>query len=97
MEYVIPIVALGALGTMYACAKETAVVAGKVFDCHKQPAGGTQIRIGNEIRYTDVAGRFQFTDVPFGHHVLAIRHGDVEKQRSLHIRTRSLALYETIA
>lgn len=97
MEYVIPIVALAVLATIYVCSKETAVVAGKVFDGHKQPAGGTQVRIGNVITYADAAGRFQFADVPFGHHVLSIRHGDVVKERSLHIRTRSLALYETIA
>ena len=97
MEYAIPIVALAVLGTMYACAKETAVVAGKVFDGHKQPAAGTEIRIGNEITYADATGRFQFADVPFGRHVLSIRHGEVVKERSLHIRTRSLAIYETIA
>ena len=96
MEYVILAVALSALGTMYALSKDTAVVAGKVFDGHKRPASGTQISIGNTITYTDGSGRFQFSEVPFGHHVLSIRQGDVVKARSLHIRTRSVALYETI-
>lgn len=96
MEYVMVVAALAVLGTLYACAKDTAVVAGKIFDRNKQPASGTEISIGKAITYTDASGRFKFADVPFGHHVLSIRQGGVVKERSLHVRDSSVALYETI-
>ena len=97
LEVLVPVAIVALLAGLYIFAKDTAVVAGKVFDGKKEPAAGTQVRIGRAVTYTDASGRFQFTDIPFGMHVISIRHGEVVKERPIRIKTQSMVLYETLA